>query len=123
MGSAVVPDQTNLPFLHDHLVAQLLHPGGEDGTIYSGLVLVGVLCGKSVSVHILKASWPLVLPYGQVWKLLTTSHVGTRQHCDILFRRLATSACLPLKHVELGWLHLVEKACLITVENIFCRVL
>ena len=122
MGFAVVHDHTVLPFLDDHLIVQLLHPG-EDGTIHTGLVLVGVLDGKSVEVHPIKASWASVLPYAQEWKLLSTSHVGTGQHCNMLFRPLTTSARLPLQHVGLGWHHLVKKACLVTVENMFCRVL
>ena len=61
IGPAVVHDQTGLPFLYDHLVVQLLHSGGEDGTIHQGPVL-GVLIGKSVEVHLIKALWPSVLP-------------------------------------------------------------
>ena len=96
MDSAVVHDQTDLPFLDYHLFIQILHPGGEDGTIHPGLALVGVLSGQSVEVHPLKASWPSVLSYGQKWKLLSTSNVCTGLHCGMLFRHLATSACLPL---------------------------
>ena len=57
MCPAVVHDQTDLPFLDDHLVAQLLHPV-EDGTIHPDPVLVHALSGKSVEVHPLKGSWP-----------------------------------------------------------------
>ena len=56
MDSAVVHDYTDLPFLDDHLVAQLLHQGVEDGTIHPGPVFVGVLSRKLVEVHPLKAS-------------------------------------------------------------------
>ena len=68
MGSAMVYGQTDHPFLDDHLVVQLLHPIGEDGTVHASPVLVGVLCGKSVQVLPLKVSWRLVLPYHKEWK-------------------------------------------------------